>query len=406
MADAARFADARRSTGCTLDEDMRGQKDEQQRRRKSMLTSLCMLVVLACQARAQTMMPENLCVTSNASSTRCCTVRDGVDRLDAPLMRYCADIACVANTAAAGSLTSRFPFVLQFSNAIIGQGSFEETAAARSFQLPKRTSQNISTALLQCEVSTLRKACMYVDPGDFSATPDGVCSACLIASNWDVYADAKPIVAPERYQIACIKVFRRGYVAPVRTTTTTTTAPPATPASTAGNLPPPPTDANGVTLERTTVAAPDDAPPIGLIAGAAAGGAAVLFILVVVGLLVCRSRGAKSARHVADAESAPGLAMQHAPQPARSSIGSDFRGSDQMRDSGGATGLSSARSSLGISAGGAGGVSAGTKYEAFDGVDDVRDKDARAQGNDVQQRSAEQQRQLEDIKRRQQSGNF
>jgi hypothetical protein len=363
-----------------------------------MLTLFWIVVV---QAQAQSMMPENLCVTSNSSSTRCCTVRDGVDRLDAPLMRYCADIACVANTAAPGTLTSRFPFVLQFSNAIIGQGSFEEAAAARSFQLPKRTSQNISTALLQCEVSTLRKACIYVDPGDFSATPDGVCSACLIASNWDVYADTKPIVAPERYQIACIKVYRRGYVAPVRITTTTT-APPATPASTAGNLPPPPTDANGVTLERTTVAASDSEPPIGLIAGAAAGGAAVLFILVVVGLLVCRSRGAKSAQHVADAESAPGLAMQHAP---RSSIGSDFRGSDQGRDSGGATGLSSARSSLGISAGGGGGgggVSAGTKYEAFDGFDDVRDKDARAQGNDVQQRSAEQQRQLEDIKRRQQ----
>ena len=35
-------------------------------------------------------------------------------------------------------------------------------------------------------------------------------------------------------------------------------------------------------------------------------------------------------------------------------------------------------------------------------VVDVRDKDPRAQGNDAQQRTAEQQRQIEDIRRRQQ----
>lgn len=349
---------------------------------------LLLLSVLLERAAGQAApVPANLCVMANASSIRCCSVPDGVDRVDAPLMRYCADIGCAPNPNVTRVANSSY--VLQFSNAIIGQGVFEERAARASFVLPQSRGspapRNLSEALIQCEASALRKACLFVDPADFSVSADGVCSACLSVANWHIYADSKPVLAPERFVISCFKVARKGWVPPVLITPMP--SPPPLGPTPPFTIPPAPDggDPPASEVPASTAAAGDSGEPsIGLIAGAAAGGAVALFVLVVGGLLLCRKRGASAA----------------ASTPGTTSVANPHYDAPPIHMIQDTSAMDSARSSLGVSVPAA--PMSRTNYSAFDEADDVRDKDPRAQGNDAQQRTAEQQRQIEDIRRRQQ----
>ncbi len=353
-----------------------------------------LFVFLQRSGRVRGQAAMNLCEARNSSSTRCCSVRDGVDRVDAPLMRYCADVSCVANPNV--TRVANVTWVLQFSNAVIGQGVFEERAAQATFVLPKSRGspppRNLSEALIQCESSSLRKACLFVEPADFSVSADGVCSACLSVANWNIYADSKPVLSPERFVIACFKLYRAGWTPPVLITPMPLPLGP-TPRFT---IPPSAPDAGSSLADSpapTTAASLDAEPNVGLIAGAAAGGAAALFILVVGGLLLCRKRGA-SASSSSSSSTGTTVANAHYDAPPIAMV------PDVPRASGG--GMDSARSSLGVGIPAVAAPMSRTNYSAFDEADDVRDKDPRTQGNDAQNRTAEQQRQIEDIRRRQQ----
>jgi hypothetical protein len=326
---------------------------------------------------------SELCVmNSTTSSLRCCTIEDGQDRLDAPMMRYCASISCVPNSVRSTLLATSH--VLQFDRALIGQGLFEEPAATPSFRLPRLSgtpaAKSLAEALIQCEQSTVRTACLYMNVTQFSATPEGACTACLDAANWNVVVGVPPI-SRARVLIKCFTLYRAGYVAPTTTTTTTTTRS-STVISSALSAASNTGSTDTVPLSDTAVLTKDN---IGIIAGAAGGAAVLLLLIVVIVLIALRSRRARSSSSArsndrAEANSAPALAME----PERASGN-----------------MSSARSSAGVSARTAPPAAplSRTQYEDFDDMQDVKDKDPRTMANPAV-RTAEQQRQIDSIMQR------
>jgi hypothetical protein len=298
------------------------------------------------------------------------------------MMRYCATIACVRNPSPTALVSSSH--VLQFSNAIIGQGLFEEPAATTSFRLPRSAGmpKSLSEALIQCEQSTVRTACLLMNATQFAATTDGVCTACLEAANWNVVTGSPPI-SKTRILLKCFSLFRAGYVAPTTLKTSATAA--LTVASTAVATSSP-GSSDSEAMSDTAVLTKDN---IGVIAGAAGGAAVLLLLIVIMVLIVLRSRRRQSSssgsqfNERVEANNAPTLTME----PDRSSGN-----------------MSSARSSAGVSNRGSAQPSAPisrTQYEDFDDMQDVKDKDPRTMANPAV-RTAEQQRQIDSIKQRQQ----
>lgn len=352
----------------------------------TLTTTLALLVLV-------TTVCAELCVMNRTSnSLRCCTIEDGQDRLDAPMMRYCASISCVKNTAPIGLVTASH--LLQFERAIIGQGLFEEPAKEPLFRLPhtKGTERSLGEALIQCEQSTVRTACLYINATQFAATDDGACSACLEAANWNFFTGSPPI-SKARFLIKCFTLFRNGYVAPTTTATQPTVpAGPVVSPSTAGV--PGPFDGEAMSTQSpnsggvsdTNAATSKD--DIGLIAGVAGGCAVLLLIIIVVVLLWRRNRKPSSEPHArVEANSAPALAME----PERSS------GNMSSARSSGFSARTSAPAFTPISAPAA--PIARTQYEDFDDMQDIKDKDPRMLSNSLE-RTPEQQRQIDSIMQR------